>query len=105
MPAPQAILPTPVDVQAVPPPTPLPPAAASPRAAGEPAGSLGSFKRGEPVTLNFVNAEIEAVARAVGVMTGRNMVIDPRVKGTLNMTTERPVSVQAACTIMTTELE
>ena len=96
MPVPQAIRPAPVDVQAAPPPAPLPPAAASPRVAGEPAGSLGSFKRGEPVTLNFVNAEIEAVARAVGVMTGRNMVIDPRVKGTLNMTTERPVSVQAA---------
>ena len=96
MPVPQAIMPAPVNVQAAPPPAPLPPTTASPRMASEPSGSLGSFKRGEPVTLSFVNAEIEAVARAVGVMTGRNMVIDPRVKGTLNMTTERPVSVQAA---------
>jgi len=56
------------------------------------AAPLASFKPGEPVTLNFVNADIEAVARAVGVMTGRNMVIDPRVKGTINMNTERPVT-------------
>ncbi len=67
------------------------------RASGsDSAAPLASFKPGEAVTLNFVNAEIEAVARAVGVMTGRNMVIDPRVKGTINMNTERPVTPQVA---------
>src|SRR4029453_18811727 len=35
----------------------------------------------EPVTLNFVNADIEAVVKAVAEMTGRNFVLDPRVKG------------------------
>jgi len=34
---------------------------------------------GAPVTLNFVNAEIEAVARAMASMTGRQVVLDPRV--------------------------
>ena len=53
---------------------------------------LNKFKAGEPVTLNFVNADIDAVARAIGLMTGRTMVIDPRVKGQLTMLTERPVS-------------
>ncbi|MEY2952176.1 MAG: type secretion system protein GspD, partial [Pseudomonadota bacterium] len=48
------------------------------------------------MTLNFVNAEIDAVARAIGIMTGRNMVIDPRVKGNVSITTERPVSPQMA---------
>ena len=67
------------------------------RASGsDSAAPLASFKPGEAVTLNFVNAEIDAVARAVGVMTGRNMVIDPRVKGTINMNTERPVTPQVA---------
>jgi general secretion pathway protein D len=35
----------------------------------------------EPVTLNFANAEIEAVARTMATITGRNVVVDPRVKG------------------------
>ena len=52
--------------------------------------------RGEPVTLNFANAEIEAVARAMASMTGRNVVVDPRVKGTMNLNTERAVSPAVA---------
>jgi general secretion pathway protein D len=50
----------------------------------------------EPVTLNFANAEIEAVARTMAAITGRNIVVDPRVKGTINLTTERPVPPQQA---------
>lgn len=51
---------------------------------------------GEPITLNFSNAEIEAVARTMAVITGRNVVVDPRVKGTMNLTTERPIAPTAA---------
>lgn len=51
---------------------------------------------GEPVTLNFVNAEIEAVARTMAAITGRNIVVDPRVKGTITLSTERPVPPAAA---------
>jgi general secretion pathway protein D len=50
----------------------------------------------EPVTLNFVNADIEAVVRAIGQYTGRSFVIDPRVKGTLTLVTERPVTRREA---------
>lgn len=50
----------------------------------------------EPVTLNFVNAEIEAVARTMAAITGRNIVVDPRVKGTITLSTERPVPPAAA---------
>jgi len=50
----------------------------------------------EPVTLNFANAEIEAVARTMAAITGRNIVVDPRVRGTINLTTERPVPPQQA---------
>ena len=45
-----------------------------------------------PVTLNFSGAEIEAVARTLGTITGRQVVVDPRVKGQLTLSTERPVS-------------
>lgn len=59
--------------------------------------SVGTeFKRGEPVTLNFANAEIDAVARAMATLTGRQVVVDPRVKGTMNLSTERAVSPGAA---------
>jgi general secretion pathway protein N len=40
------------------------------------------------VTLNFANAEIEAVARTMATITGRNVVVDPRVKGQLTLITE-----------------
>jgi general secretion pathway protein D len=53
-------------------------------------------KRGEPITLNFTNAEIEAVARTMATLTGRNVVVDPRVKGTITLTTDKPVSPAVA---------
>ncbi len=48
-------------------------------------------KPGEPITLNFVNADIEAVARTLASLTGRQLVVDPRVKGTLTLSTDKPV--------------
>lgn len=60
-------------------------------AAGQP-----SVRQGEPVTLNFENAEIEAVARTMATITGRNVVVDPRVRGTINLVTEHPVPAATA---------
>ena len=50
----------------------------------------------QTITLNFVNAEIESVARTLATLSQRNVVVDPRVKGTLNLSTEQPVSAQEA---------
>ncbi len=44
------------------------------------------------VTLNFVNADIEGVVKAVGEITGKNFLLDPRVKGTVNIVSARPIS-------------
>jgi general secretion pathway protein D len=44
------------------------------------------------VTLNFVNADIEGVVKAVGEITGKNFLIDPRVKGTMNIISAKPMS-------------
>ncbi len=44
------------------------------------------------VTLNFVNADIDLVAKAIGVATGQTVVVDPRVKGQLNLVSDQPVS-------------
>ncbi len=56
----------------------------------------GVPRPGEPITLSFNNAEIEAVARTMAIITGRNVVVDPRVKGTINLNTDRPVTPAAA---------
>ena len=53
-------------------------------------------KSGDPITLNFNNAEIEAVARTIALISGMNVVVDPRVKGTITLVTEKPVSRSVA---------
>lgn len=45
----------------------------------------------ENVALNFNNAEITSVIKAIGKISGKNFVIDPRVKGTLTVTTNRQI--------------
>ncbi len=50
----------------------------------------------ELVTLNFTAAEIAEVARAMAVITGRSVVVDPRVKGTVSINSDRPVTKAAA---------
>jgi len=59
-------------------------------------GKGPAVKASSPVTLNFVNADIEAVTRAIGVMLDRQIIIDPRVKGTVTVYSEQPVSVREA---------
>jgi len=60
------------------------------------AAPAAEARRGEAITLNFVNANIDAVARTMATLTGRNVVVDPRVKGTITLTTERAVSPAVA---------
>ena len=45
----------------------------------------------DKVTLNFVNADIDAVVKAIAEITGRNFLVDPRVKGTVNIVSAHPV--------------
>jgi len=45
----------------------------------------------EPVMLNFVNVDIDTVVKAIGEISGKNFVLDPRVKGTVNIVSARPV--------------
>ena len=55
-----------------------------------------SKKSEDLVTLNFVNADIEAVARTLSTLSGRNLVVDPRVKGFITLSAEKPVTPSAA---------
>jgi general secretion pathway protein D len=54
--------------------------------------------------LNFVGADIEAVVRAIGHYTGNTFVIDPRVKGTINLVSEKPVSKSQALEMLSSVL-
>ncbi|MDR3300853.1 MAG: type II secretion system secretin GspD [Candidatus Accumulibacter sp.] len=56
------------------------------------AGVTAALAADGPVTLNFVNSDIESTVRAVGVITGKNFVIDPKVKGTINIISSQPVA-------------
>ena len=58
-------------------------------------GASSPLRNGQ-VTLNFVNADIEAVARAMASLTGRQVVVDPRVKGSLTLASDKPLTAQAA---------
>ena len=50
----------------------------------------------QQVTLNFVNAEIEGVARAIGAMLKQQFVVDPRVKGQITLYSEEPLTTREA---------
>jgi general secretion pathway protein D len=56
----------------------------------------GGLMANTPVTLNFVNADIEAVSRAMAAMTDRQILVDPRVKGVITVYSEQPMPVREA---------
>jgi len=58
----------------------------------------------EPVTLNFVNAEIDAVARTLATLSGHNVVVDPRVKGTMNLSSTVAVPPAQALRLFASQL-
>ena len=44
------------------------------------------------MTLNFVNADIEGVTRAVGAILKQQFIVDPRVKGNITLYSEQPMT-------------
>ncbi|ACB35685.1 general secretion pathway protein D [Leptothrix cholodnii SP-6] len=64
--------------------------------AQQPAASQGSRKGKETVTINFVNAEVEAVSRAMATIVNRQIIVDPRVKGTMTLYSEQPLTQREA---------
>ena len=69
---------------------------------------IASVRAQEPSSnqamLNFVGADIESVVRAIGHYTGNTFVIDPRVKGTINLVSEKPVNKTQAFDMLTSVL-
>jgi len=72
---------------------PINPGMGKSTAKGSPAASpLGN----QPVQLNFVDADIQAVVRALSRSTGQQFLVDPRVKGTLTLVSEGEVPAHRA---------
>lgn len=69
-----------------------------------PATAQSEVAAGGNVTLDFANAEIDAVARTIATLSGRNVVVDPRVKGTLRLTSTAPVSPAQALRLFGAQL-
>jgi general secretion pathway protein D len=77
------------------------------------AGALGCWAALAPMAwaaaadeaaLNFVGADMESVIKAVGHYTNITFVIDPRVKGTLTLVSEKSISKAQAFSLLTSAL-
>ncbi len=66
--------------------------------------SLAQEPHDKQAALNFVGADIESVVRAIGHYTGHTFVIDPRVKGTINLISEKPLSKPQAFDLLSSVL-
>src|SRR6266511_748155 len=76
------------------------PPAPTPRAAG-----VAVTPRAGEVVLNFQGADLQAVVKAMSQMTGRNMLIDPRVRGQVTIVSARPMPVAAGYQIFLSALK
>lgn len=54
--------------------------------------------------LNFVGADIESVVKAIGHYTGTTFIIDPRVKGQINLVSEKALSKEQAFKLLASSL-
>jgi general secretion pathway protein D len=84
----------------VPPPSgvPLPMGAQAP-------GRAAAAPRAGEVLLNFQQADLQAVVKAMAQMTGRNMLIDPRVRGQVTIVSARPMPIAAAYQVFLSALK
>lgn len=71
---------------------------------GVQAQNTPNVKPGEHITLNFVNADIDAVARTIATLSGANVVVDPKVKGTMNLSSTVAVSPAQAMRLFAAQL-
>ena len=78
--------------------------AQAPQANKKTGGNSPAKKSPEPVTLNFINAEIDAVAKTLATLSGHNVVVDPRVKGTITLTSNVPVAPSQALRLFAAQL-
>jgi general secretion pathway protein D len=79
--------------------------AAVPAARTPGAAVIAVTPRAGEVVLNFQGADLQAVVKAMSQMTGRNMLIDPRVRGQVTIVSARPMPVAAGYQIFLSALK
>ncbi|KRH78285.1 putative type II secretion system protein D precursor [Ferrovum sp. JA12] len=52
----------------------------------------GPVAEGDLIRLSFTDADTQGVIRAVGEAVGTSILVDPRVKGTITLTSDRPLT-------------
>src|SRR6185312_6771613 len=57
--------------------------------------SLASAQQAQRITPNFKDADITQIAEAVSAATGKNFIIDPRVRAQVTMLSSTPMSPEA----------
>src|SRR5438067_11105349 len=67
-------------------------------------GTALAQQQPQRLSLNFANTEIEALARAMADFTGRTIIVDPRIKGTVTLTVEQPVTAEQALAALSAAL-
>ena len=67
-------------------------------------GALAQSPDKNTADLNFVGADIESVVKAIGHYTGTTFIIDPRVKGQVNLVSEKPLTKDQAFKLLTSTL-
>ena len=87
-----------------PPAPPLPREMPPPSYTPAPSAPTRPLRPGE-MLFNFQNADIQAVIRTVSEITGRNFLVDPRVKGKVTIISSTPVSKAAAYQIFISALK
>jgi general secretion pathway protein D len=85
----------------VPPAAPVP---STPTGARAP-GTVAVTPRSGEVLLNFQQADLQAVVKAMAQMTGRNMLIDPRVRGQVTIVSSKPMPIAAAYQVFLSALK
>jgi len=66
--------------------------------------SNGALPDSTSVTLSFSNADIESVASVLAKATGQTILVDPRVKGTINLISNKPLTKAKALDAFSTAL-
>ena len=69
------------------------------------AADPGQNTQGGGITLNFVDDDIRKVIVAIGQITHKNFIIDPRVQGRVTVVSSKPVSADAVYATFLSVLE
>ncbi|MDH5648239.1 MAG: hypothetical protein OEY67_01180, partial [Gammaproteobacteria bacterium] len=81
------------------------PAAPTPPPAPAAAKESKPRKNADGMLFNFQDADVQAVIKTISQITGKNFVLDPRVKGKISIISAKPVSKTAAYQIFLSALK